>query len=372
MHLAGKATSLLLDKNEHMICSSAGWSRREFAKRKDHIILMARLAALLHDIGHAPFSHAGEQRLFPGSYRHEDYSASIVNGPEIGPLIDAALRDTGFNRTDLVEVLKGGMLPPAYSFLGQVISSPYDVDKMDYLLRDSHYCGVEYGTFDIRRLISTLTLCEEEPGEGLSLAVEEGGYHALEAFVLARYFMFTQVYFHRVRRANDLILTEFIQELLQDQYGSDTYPSPEDLSEYLNWDDSAVMSNAVTRSDSAKENLAWMICHRRHPKTAYETLPHPDPMEARMAFRRLLPEVKRQFPSVRFWRDNATDHPERYRHEDIPIKVGGTRPTWKSFARTSEVLRGIQEVGQVRLYAYAGDDDNLISEIHRFCRSLLA
>ena len=90
-----------------------------------------------------------------------------------------------------------------------------------------------------------------------------------------------------------------------------------------------------------------------------------------MAFRRLLPEVKRQFPGVRFWRDNATDHPERYRHEDIPIKVGGTRPTWKSFARTSEVLRGIQEVGQVRLYAYVGDDDNLISEIDRFCRSLL-
>jgi HD superfamily phosphohydrolase len=251
-----------------------------------------------------------------------------------------------------------------------LLDSAYDVDKMDYLLRDSHYCGVQYGTFDIRRLVSTLTLDDEDPGGELRLAVEEGGYHALEALVIARYFMFTQVYFHRVRRANDIILSEFIEELLNGEYGSPHYPQPERLDQYLGWDDSRILAAAVERSDGDSENNAWMITNRRHPKTAYETLPHPDRMEARTALRRLLPEVRRAFPGVRVWQDNATDHPERYKQDDIPIRFAGDPPTWKSFADTSAVLRGLQDIGQVRLYAFANRE--VLSEIHEFCRHVMA
>ena len=115
----------------------------------------------------------------------------------------------------------------------ELISSPWDVDKMDYLLRDSHYCGVQYGTFDLNRILNTLTLDGEAETGSLKLAIKIGGVHALEAFVLARYYMFTQIYFHDVRRAYDLILTDFIAELLEDETPLGKYPGLHDLQDYL-------------------------------------------------------------------------------------------------------------------------------------------
>jgi len=372
MHLAGRATQHILDSNEVAIRGVADWSESEYRQRREGIVWLARLGGLLHDVGHAPFSHAGEQKLFVGKLRHEAYSAAIVQETEIGELIDAALASKGMSKSDVVDLLQGQNVPGAYSFVRQLLDSPYDVDKMDYLMRDSHFCGVAYGTFDMERLIDSLTLdTEDEEGE-FRLAVEWGGYHALEALVIARYFMFTQVYFHRVRRAYDLILTDFIQECLRDAYGLTTYPEITQLDEYLKWDDSRVLSLAVDSMDGGMENLAWMICNRRHPKRAFETLPHPDKIEARTALRRLLPEVNSRFPQVRFWQDNATDHPERYRQEDIPIKMRDKPAAYRSFVGTSEVLKGLQEVGQVRLYAYVGNDFDQLEEIGQFCRSLMS
>ena len=94
---------------------------------------------------------------------------------------------------------------------------------MDYLLRDSLYCGVRYGIYDLDRIIDTVTLYED-PNGALRLGIEYGGIHAIEGFILARYFMFTQVYFHSVRRAYDLILTDFIAELLREDTGTGQYP----------------------------------------------------------------------------------------------------------------------------------------------------
>lgn len=371
MHLAGEATRVLLDKHRDLIRNIAGWTEGEFAEQRERIILMARLTGLLHDVGHAPFSHTGGQSLFEGTLRHENYSAAIIDNTEIGQLIDEQLEDRGIAKSEVVALLRDGVVPLGCAFLHQLLDSAYDVDKMDYVLRDSHYCGVEYGTFDIRRLIATLTLYEEDGG--LVLAVEDDGYHTLEALVIARYFMFTQVYFHAVRRANDLILTDFIQELLADECVSPYYPPPDKVDEYLKWDDCRVLAAAVERSDSETKNLPWMITNRRHPKVAYETLPHPDDMEARIAFRRLLPEVRARFPDVRIWCDKATDHPERYKQENIPIKrVRDDPPTWKSFVGTSAVLRGLEDIAQVRLYAYVGDQREVLGQIHEFCRQLMA
>lgn len=87
------------------------------------------------------------------------------------------------------------------------MDSELDCDKMDYLLRDSLYCGVNYGKYDVERLISCLTTYKKD--NNIFLAIEKGGINAFEEFILARYFMFVQVYFHKTRRFLDKMLVEY-------------------------------------------------------------------------------------------------------------------------------------------------------------------
>jgi HD superfamily phosphohydrolase len=110
---------------------------------------------------------------------------------------------------------------------------------MDYLLRDSHHAGVQYGRFDLHRLISTVTAIPGVEGSPPRLGIEYGGWHAAEALVLARYFMFTQVYFHKTRVAYDIHLREAMKELLSG--GHFPKPLPGELDEYLKWDDWRVL-----------------------------------------------------------------------------------------------------------------------------------
>ena len=107
---------------------------------------------------------------------------------------------------------------------------------MDYLLRDSHHAGVHYGRFDLQRLISTMTAIRVKDGPP-RIGIQEGGWHAAEALVIARYFMFTQVYFHKTRVAYDIHIREAMKELLPGGH----FPKPERLDEFLAWDDWRVL-----------------------------------------------------------------------------------------------------------------------------------
>ena len=108
--------------------------------------------------------------------------------------------------------LSGEEFSPWEAILAEiVVSDAFGVDRMDYLLRDSLHCGVAYGRFDHYRLIDTLRILPREEGsEEPTLGIEEGGLHSAESLLLARYFMFSQVYFHRVRRAYDVHLQDFL------------------------------------------------------------------------------------------------------------------------------------------------------------------
>ncbi len=118
---------------------------------------------------------------------------------------------------------------------------------MDYLLRDSMYCGVRYGLYDLDRIADTITLYDGGIDGVLRLGIEDGGIHAIEGFILARYFMFTQVYFHPVRRAYDLVLADFIAELLKETSTTGRYP--ENVKEYLEWTDWRVLAELPRRMD---------------------------------------------------------------------------------------------------------------------------
>ena len=158
-------------------------------------------AALLHDIGHWPYCHPIEDRGLPGLTRHEEASRQLVLGEEVGGVLD---REWGLEPQAVVDVLEGRVQTPAGRLIGSILSGPIDIDKMDYLERDSRHAGVPYGrNFDKQRLIQSLTL----DADGTGLAITAKGRTAAELMVVARYVMFSEVYWHHAVRSATTMLT---------------------------------------------------------------------------------------------------------------------------------------------------------------------
>ena len=169
---------------------------------------LTRAAALLHDLGHAPFSHSAED-LFEGGIDHEEMTRRLLGSPEIEEIF--ARHGEGLGTGDVRRLLQGGGTATE-RLLAKIVSGELDVDKMDYLLRDSLFCGVRYGTYDLERLLDTMLPIEDPETGEWGVGVDEGGVHALEALVMARYYMFTQVYFNVTGKAMELHLNEWLEE----------------------------------------------------------------------------------------------------------------------------------------------------------------
>lgn len=240
-----------------------------------------RLMALTHDLGHAPFSHAAES-VFPSNMSHEDYTEKIIKETEIGDYIteigEEFVKDYGedYNITPelICDIYMGRDPGPnsEFTFLKTFLDSELDCDKMDYLLRDSTYCGVNYGKFDVERLISSLTIYFQ--GETPKLAIKHGGVHAFEEFVLARYFMFVQVYFHRTRRFFDIQYSRALPKILPNG------KFPENTNEYLEWDDDKMMLLLKQHLNDVEECKS--LINRLVYKTIYATKPHPESGDQRL------------------------------------------------------------------------------------------
>jgi HD superfamily phosphohydrolase len=160
--------------------------------------------ALLHDLGHWPFCHPIEDLRLPGVPSHELFANSFLLEGEIG---DVLRHDWGINPRDVVALLSAKPRDSTSRLLRSILSGPIDIDKMDYLFRDSLHAGVPYGRhFDQPRLIGSL--CLNEAGDGL--AITEKGKTAAELLVFARYVMFSEVYWHHgVRSATAMLQRAF-------------------------------------------------------------------------------------------------------------------------------------------------------------------
>ncbi|MGE5675730.1 MAG: HD domain-containing protein [Mycobacterium leprae] len=164
---------------------------------EEHV--MALCTALLHDIGHGPFSHLFEKLT---GIRHERWVEQIIGSPESSIYQILAERNPAWP-VRITAMIEGTWDGPAY--LKELISSQMDVDRMDYLLRDSRMCGVTYGQFDLDRLIQTITVVDGH------IVLSDKGIHGAEEFLLARYFMYWNVYFHKGTRSIEIILDKLLQ-----------------------------------------------------------------------------------------------------------------------------------------------------------------
>lgn len=187
-----------------------------------------RLAALLHDVGHLPFSHAAEHFLLPKGQNHETMTGQLLLQGGLRSL----LSDINVNPERVVKLAVGPnsaskfaqicedqelarrllSFSPLEAVLSEIITGEFGADRMDYLLRDSHHLGVSYGKFDHLRLVDCLRILSHPETDAPTLGVKLGGLQSAEALFVARYALFSQVYYHPVRLALDHHLREFFKE----------------------------------------------------------------------------------------------------------------------------------------------------------------
>ena len=172
-----------------------------------HLAEVLMVAALLHDLGHWPFCHPIEDLGLPNLSPHEHFAREFL-GPD-GPLADVLNRQWGVQPDEVLNLVTGRGNTLGLRLLASILSGPIDIDKMDYLDRDSLHCGVPYGrNFDRSRLIRSLTI--NSTGDGLAIDVK--GRTAAELMVFARYVMFSEVYWHHaVRSATSMFARGFYE-----------------------------------------------------------------------------------------------------------------------------------------------------------------
>lgn len=211
---------------------------------------IVRLSALLHDLGHGPFSHVSEGAL--EIFADREKLTGRLDSKKQEKIHELVTQDLLRTDKDLIHLLGKKTLSQVENLLAHgydeplfrsIVSGPLDADKQDYLLRDSFFCGVKYGVFDLQQLHRELTVVTD-PADGRKLLmVSADGVHALEQFVLAKYYLTAQVYSHRVRLVTDQMIVRAITlgieedqiEKLHDLYRYDG--AEKFVTNYTKWDD---------------------------------------------------------------------------------------------------------------------------------------
>ncbi len=345
----------------------------------DELVAAAGAAALLHDVGHPPLSHVFEGAL-PGGEPHERWSVAVVESDETE--VGRVLERHGLQRS-VSQVLSG---THRARFLCDALSSPLDVDRFDYLLRDSHFSGARYGVFDLDWMLSSLMLAEAPTPSGVRvvLAVDgRRGLRAVEAYLMARLSMFQQVYFHKTGRAAEFMFKQALKRAsdLLERDPEAVGPLPPGLSallagrepsirEYLSLDDT-VLWHCLRRwagsQDRILSELAAGLQHRR----LLRTLPLERDLAGTEQERTLLERVRQATERVGY-------DPEYFcgldRAIDVPYHVdpGSSERIWvvglgrpRPLAEVSpivHVLRGWQ-VGRTIVICPARARDRLAGEL---------
>jgi len=325
--------------------------------------IAARAAALLHDVGHGSFSHVMEKVL---NFHHERWTVEVIlnESSEIGALLRSHSPDLPAKVASIIE----GTFQPAA--LAQLVSSQLDVDRMDYLLRDSLMTGAKYGIYDLEWIINALAIDEAED----RIYVEARGVYAVEEYLQARYYMFRQVYFHRTLRSAEAVLRSIIRRTLQlfDE-GQEVWHAtntafekilrrePLTITEHLQIDDSDFVFH-VKQWQRSSDHILSDLSRRFIARQLFKAIDLDMPNEQKgefLAAARSVVERAGFNPDYYFIEDRASDVPY-YKHyaaekaepkTHIYVESGYASPRIREISEVSNVARGLQ-------YPY---------ELHRVC-----
>ncbi len=234
-----------------------------------HLDRLAMVSGLLHDVGHAAYSHALEKVI---GMRHERWSERIILDPatEVHQVLERVY--PGFSQ-QVADVIGKRH---ANSLIVSLVSGQLDADRLDYLMRDSIFTGVDYGKFDLARIIRIML-----PKDG-KIVVRRSGLHTVEAYLLARYFMYWQVYFHPVSRSAEVLLRAILSRA-QEVYPTVFMPHPSlgglfsgkiGLDDYLAIDDSVLM-NAFNVWQKASDSVLADLCTRLVERHLFKYVEYP-------------------------------------------------------------------------------------------------
>lgn len=304
-------------------------------KEEEKIVVL--LAGLLHDIGHGPFSHSFE---YASGTNHEEFTLQIV-------LEDSEIHQILFAADETLPKQVAAVISHTHSneLLCQLISGQLDADRMDYLLRDAYFTGTSYGEFDLGRILRTLRVSENK------LVVKESGMHAIEDYIMARYHMYWQVYYHPISRSYEAILTMIFKRLkdLYQEYPTiaEKYPmfqgflTEERMSIHTHFllDEPACFhgfSNMRESEDEILKDLAIRLLDRK--LFGYEDLAQTSKKEVKQLL------IEKGYSSEYYlYMDSPTQKPYKpyNEQEQTPIWVITKEQTIKELSEVSEIVNSI-------------------------------
>ncbi|HXD33428.1 MAG TPA: HD domain-containing protein [Pyrinomonadaceae bacterium] len=324
-------------------------------KISDDARAAARAAALLHDVGHGAFSHVMEKVL---GFHHESWTVAVVlnTDNQIGKLLAEFSAELPANVAAIIE----GRFQPAA--IGQLVSSQLDVDRMDYLLRDSLMTGAKYGIYDLEWIINALAIDEQRD----RIYVDARGLYAVEEYLQARYYMFRQVYFHRTLRSAEAVLRSIMRRALRLlESGAEVWHAPGtafekvlrrdslSITDHLEMDDSDVIFHVKQWQRSADKilgDLSRRFIGRRLFKAIDLDMPESERPDFLQAARECVTNAGFD-PEYYFIEDRASDVPyyNYYTAEGaepktrIYVEDRYSQPQIREISEVSQVVRGLEQ-----------------------------
>jgi uncharacterized protein len=324
MHVAGYAGETLLTKG--------------YLDNED-LVQELRLAALLHDIGHGPFSHLFEEVLEARcKTSHEDMGRKIISYSEVSDIV----RKYGYNSSDICKLSFG---ESNVKFFNEIIAGGLSADSMDYLSRDGFFTGVEYGKIDYHRLISSFEIVSDG-----HLAINRSALYSFESMLISRYEMFKAVYFHKTVRSAEVMLLHSMTLADEEMGLTDT-----SLKNYLDLTDEATLERicSLKNGNEIAVKLAIDYKSRKLLKCVYEKFLHKRDKLYRKMDRQALHELGVQIADAAQVNENS-------------VFVDASRAPSMPLTPTKKEIRSVLLVDKERAYETPISEIPLIDSITGF------